>query len=55
MQAGREAHDRQVHQSASHVVSSGAAVAAVRAPVVDGDRGGVDDGERAGVGGLGDR
>lgn len=55
MQPGREADYGQVHQLPGDVISSGARLATARALVVDGDRGGVDDGDRASVGGVGDR
>jgi len=50
----READYRQVHQLPSDVISQHTRMFTARALIVDSHRGGVDGGEQAGIGGVGD-
>jgi hypothetical protein len=54
MKSHREPDYGQVYKLPGDVVSSGARLATARALVIDGYRGGVDDGERAGISGIRD-
>ena len=54
MKPRREADYRQVHQLPGDVISQHTRMFTARALIVDGHRGGVDGGEQAGIGGVGD-
>lgn len=54
VQTGRGPDDGKAHQVADDMIALGAGLGAFRTGVADGHRGGVDDGDGAGIGGTGD-